>query len=172
MNNVAIVKATYTKSRKGAKASIRYIEHRPGREGAKTTRSLFGSDGVMERQQAYRLIDEASKGSTFFRLVVSPDPQEEDTRKDLDLWEITIQTMQTLEEQILHKEVAWVASEHNDHAPHRHVHIVAVVKGRLVSQDFKLLRERATEAAIFQRHERDLTRESKAREQEEAQWER
>ncbi len=38
---MAIVKATYTKSRGGAKASIRYIEHRPGKDGDKITRNLF-----------------------------------------------------------------------------------------------------------------------------------
>jgi hypothetical protein len=44
---MAIVKATYTKSRTAAKAAIRYIEHRPGRDQAKITRTLFGSDGGM-----------------------------------------------------------------------------------------------------------------------------
>ena len=31
--------------RETAKATIRYIEHRPGKEGAKITRTLFGRDG-------------------------------------------------------------------------------------------------------------------------------
>jgi hypothetical protein len=43
---MAIVKATYTKSRPGAKAALRYIQHRPGREGEKVKRELFGIDGV------------------------------------------------------------------------------------------------------------------------------
>jgi hypothetical protein len=67
---MAIVKATYTKSRAGAKASIRYIEHRPGKDGAKITRNLFGIDGLMGRDQAYRLIDEAEKGSVFYRFIL------------------------------------------------------------------------------------------------------
>jgi hypothetical protein len=167
---MAIVKATYTKSSKGAKASIRYIEHRPGKEGAKITRTLFGSDGKMEREEAYRMIDEAEKGSVFFRFVISPDPKQEDTEKDLHLREVTEQTMQALEER-LHKEVQWVAVEHNDHAPHRHVHVVAVVPGRLQAQDFQLLRQAATAAALEQRRQRDLAREQQAREQEGAQWE-
>ena len=54
MRNMAIVKATYTKSSGGAKASIRYIEHRPGKDGEKVTRTLFGVDGLMGRWQAYR----------------------------------------------------------------------------------------------------------------------
>jgi len=170
---MAIVKATYTKQSAGAKASIRYIEHRPGKDGEKITRTLFGWDGAMGRVQAYRMIDTAEKGSIFFRFVISPDPTREDRAKDLHLREITEQTMHTLEER-LHKQIAWVAAEHNDHAPHRHVHIVAVVPGRLQVQDFQSLRQTATEAALFQRHERDLLQEHKEREREreEAQWER
>ncbi len=94
---MAIVKATYTKSSAGAKASIRYMEHRPGKDGEKVTRTLFGSDGLLGRWQAYQMIDEAEKGSLFFRFVISPDPKQEDTQRDLHLREVTEQTMQTLE---------------------------------------------------------------------------
>ena len=79
---MAIVKATYTKSGRYARASIRYMQHRKGMDGAKRTRTLFGSDGLMGRWQAYRMIDEAAKGSLFFRFVISPDPQKEDTKRD------------------------------------------------------------------------------------------
>jgi len=77
-------------------------------------------------------------------------------------------------EERLKQQVQWVAAEHDDHAPHRHVHIVAVVAGRLNVQDFQALRLEATQACLNQRHERDLAREQKEREQEreEAQWER
>jgi hypothetical protein len=161
---MAIVKASYTKSRAGAKASIRYIEHRPGKDGAKITRNLFGIDGLMGREQAYRLINEAGEGSFYYRFVLSPDPKEEDMKRDLHLRGITEQTMQTLMGR-LNQEVAWVAAEHDDHAPHRHVHVVAVVPGKLYPQDFQAMLQRATEAALFQRQERDL-----AREQQPSQW--
>jgi hypothetical protein len=166
---MAIVKATYTKHRQGAKASIRYIEHRPGKEGVKITRTLFGVDGAMTRTDAYRMIDESEKGSVFFRFVLSPDPTTEDTEKDLFLREITERAMLHLEDR-LHKQVSWVAVEHADHVPHRHVHVVAVVKGRLQSQDFTALRLAATQACLAQRRERDLAREQ-AREQEGEAWE-
>jgi predicted RNA-binding Zn-ribbon protein involved in translation (DUF1610 family) len=78
-------------------------------------------------------------------------------KRDLHLREMTEKTMQTLMER-LKREVAWIAAEHDDHAPHRHVHVVAVVKGRLHPRDFQAMRERATEAALFQRKERDLAR--------------
>src|SRR6266700_4792601 len=167
---MAIVKATYTKQRKGAKASIRYISNRPGRDNKKIRRPLFGIGGLMGRYQAYNMIDEAEKGSLFFRFVISPDPIKEDTKRDLFLREVTEKTMQILEERI-HKPVSWVATEHNDHAPHRHVHVVAVVKGKLEQKDFLALRQTATEACLQQRHERDLARE-KEQGREEAEWER
>jgi hypothetical protein len=156
--DMAIVKATYTRSKGGAKAAIRYIQHRPGREGEKATRELFGADGVVDRQEAYRIIDEAGKGSVFFRIVISPDPQTEDVEKDLSLREITAQTLRNLGERV-QKDVPYVAVEHNDHAPHRHVHVLACVQGRLNTQDFQALRTTATEAALSQRQERDQQRE-------------
>jgi hypothetical protein len=167
---MAIVKATYTKSSAGAKASIRYIEHRPGKDGEKVTRTLFGGDGRMGRWQANRMIDEAEKGSLFFRFVMSPDPKREDAGKDLYLRQITEQTMLKLEER-LHTQITWVAAEHDDHAPHRHVHVVAIVPGRLQVQDFHAMRQTATEAALAQRYQRDRALGQQAREKE-AQWER
>ena len=168
---MAIVKASFTKSSAGAKASIRYIEHRPGKDNEKVTRTLFGSDGGMGRWQAYKMIDEAEKGSLFFRFVISPDSKGEDTGKDLFLREVTEQTMLSLEEQ-LQKEVSWVAAVHDDHAPHRHVHVVAVVPHRLQVLDFQAMRQAATAAALAQRHELDLVREQQEHSREEAQWER
>src|SRR5438105_6181720 len=105
---MAIVKATYTKSSRGAKASIRYIEHRPGKDNAKINRTLFGWDGAMGRWQAYRMIDSADKGSYFFRFAISPDMKTEDTKRDLHLREVTEKTMLSLEERI-QQPLSWVA---------------------------------------------------------------
>src|SRR5947209_5081075 len=143
---MAIVKATYTKSSAGAKAAIRYIEHRPGKDGEKIIRNLFGIDGLMGRWQANRMIDEAEKRSLFFRFVISPDPNREDTEKDLHLRDVTEKTMLSLEER-LHKQIAWVAAVHDDHVPHRHIHVVAIVPERLQVQDLQAMRTTATEAA-------------------------
>ena len=167
---MAIVKATYTRRGQGAKASIRYIQHRPGKEGAKITRTLFGIDGAMGRYEAYNMIDEAEKGSVFFRFVISPDPQKEDSEQDLHLREITEKTMHTLEER-LQRHVSWVATEHSDHTSNRHVHVVAVVVGRLQVQDFQALRAEATAACLDQRRERDLVREHERTKGEDEQWE-
>ncbi len=167
---MAIVKATYTKSRQGAKASIRYIEHRRGREGERVTRNLFNSDGLLGRWQANRMIDEADKGSYFYRFAISPDMKTEDTKRDLHLRDITEQTMLTLEEH-LQQEMQWVAVVHDDHAPPRHIHVVAVLPERLQVQDLQAMRHTATAVALAQRYQCDLAFEPHAREREEAQWE-
>ncbi len=152
---MAIVKANYTKSTANAKASVRYIQHRTGKDGQKTYRKLFGIDGELEREEAYTIIDEAKKGTRFFRFVISPDPKLEDIGKDLALREITEKTILCLGKQ-LQQTIQFVGAIHNDHAPHRHVHVIALVPGKLTRNDFALLRETATEESLFQRRERDL----------------
>lgn len=158
LSGMAIVKATYTRKGGGAKASIRYIEHRVGKDGEKANRALFGADGLMGRWQAYQIIDDAKRGSYFFRLIISPDPKGEDTEKDLHLREVAERTMNALEERF-DTQIPWIAAIHADHAPHRHVHIVAVVPGRLNVQDIRTLRTSATKACKDQRHQRDVIQE-------------
>ena len=170
MVNMAIFKATYTHKAAGAKASIRYIEHRPGKDNAKITRTLWGVDGKMERQEAYQMIDEAEKGSLFFRFVISPDPATEDTERDIFLREITEHTMLGLEDRF-RRHIQWVAATHDDHAPHRHVHIMAILPKKLQVHDLKALRSIATEAALEQRHQRDAARQEQQRGKEQPQWE-
>jgi hypothetical protein len=154
MIDMAIVKANYTKSCGSAKANIRYIQHRKGKDGATIVRTLFGSDGTMNRGEAYRIIDEAEQGSVFFRLKISPDPRAEDTKRDLFLQEVTHKTLDTLEQRI-GQSVSYVASIHDDHSAIRHVHVLAVVKGRLGPDDFKAMRETATQVSVEQRKSRD-----------------
>jgi hypothetical protein len=133
------------------------------------TRTLFGIDGEMRRHEAYRLIDAAEAGSSYFRIKISPDPKTEDTKRDLSLREVTETAMQTFEERI-GKPVQWVAAEHDDHTPIRHVHVLAVAKGRLKKEDLQAIRQTATGACLTQRREIDQTQEQE-REQEGAVWE-
>jgi hypothetical protein len=164
---MAIIKASYTRTGGNAKASVRYIENRPGKDGAKLRRSLFTADGKMERGDAYTMIDQAAKGSYFFRLVISPDPKIEDSDKQLSLRELTEQTMQSLEDRFQHP-VQWVAVIHADHAEHRHVHALAIVPKRFQVQDFQRMRSVATEEALAQRRHLDLIREAHERNQEQS----
>lgn len=158
---MAIVRANYVKRGKQekmmAKANIRYIQHRRGQDGATITRALFGSDGAMERIDAYRMIDTAPKGSIFFRFKISPDPRREDTRRDLDMRELTHKTMQALAIRV-HQPVFWVGALHDDHSPLRHVHVLAIVPQRLNSYDFQRLIQVATKACLEQRRALDLGR--------------
>ncbi len=162
---MAIVKANYTRKVGSAKASVRYIEHRPGRDGAKIRRTLFNADGTVERGDVYTMIDQAANGSYFFRLVISPDPQREDSDKNLSLRELTEKTITSLEDRF-QRPLQWVAAIHADHADHRHVHAIAIVPARLQVQDFQRMRSAATEEALEQRRHLDLIREARDRSQE------
>ncbi len=100
------------------------------------------------------MVDETKKETRFFRFVISPDPKTEDRGKDLNLWEITTKTIAGLEER-LKQTIQFVGVVHNDHAPHRHVHVIACISGNLTPKDFALLRHIATQSSLFQRRERD-----------------
>ena len=164
---MAIVKASYTRKGGTAKASVRYIQNRPGKDGTKCQRTLFTADGRVERVEVYDMIDQADKNSYFFRLVISPDPEREDGDKHLALREITERTIQSLEDRF-QKPLQWVAAIHADHAEHRHVHAIAIVPERLNVQDFQRMRNAATEEALEQLRHLDLIREARERSQEQS----
>src|SRR6266567_6530082 len=166
---MAIVKASYTRKGRKAKASVRYIENRPGRDGAKMQRTLFQADGKVERREVYTMIDQAAKGSYFFRLVISPDPKREDRDKNLALRELTEKTIASLEDRF-QQPLPWVAAVHADHAEHRHIHALAIVPQRLNVQDLQHLRRAATEAALQQVQQLALAREQQERMQESWSW--
>jgi hypothetical protein len=160
---MAVVKANYVKRGMGekgrAKATIRYIQHRRGEYEQTITRALFGGEGAINRQEAYRIIDEAPKGSFFYRLIISPDPKHEDRNHDLDMRDISERTIKALEDLIGRNEpIEWIAATHADHVPHLHSHVIAVVPKRLYSADLAYLRHQATKASLEQRHILDLAR--------------
>jgi hypothetical protein len=160
---MAVVKANYVKRGAGergrAKATVRYIQHRRGENEQTITRTLFGREGELDRKDAYRIIDEAPKGSIFYRLILSPDPKREDRNHDLDMRDIATQTINALEDLIGREEpIEWIAATHADHAPHLHTHIIAVVPKRLYHADLAFLRHRATKASLEQRRILDLAR--------------
>src|SRR5437899_7022240 len=107
---MAIVKVKFVKpgrnERESAKANIRYIQNRRGKDGAKITRTLFGNGGVMGRNDAYSLIDEAEQGSRFFRVILNPDVKTEDTERDLNLQEVIETTISTMRKG-LDAQVSW-----------------------------------------------------------------
>jgi hypothetical protein len=155
---VAVFRITsYTKKPNLAKKSIRYIAHRRDQNGQRVTRTLFGPDEVKSKKEAYKAIDTAAvrRGTRFFRMMISPDPITEDTKRDLDLREITEQTMLALQQQFPRQHIEFFAAIHPDHTDKRHVHIVAILQGRIPKSRLSLLRETATAAALSQRQELD-----------------
>lgn len=160
---MAVVKANYVKRGAGergrAKATVRYIQHRRGENEQTITRTLFGREGELDRKDANRIIDEAPKGSFFYRLILSPDPKREDRNHDLDMRDIATQTINALEDLMGREEpIEWIAATHADHAPHLHTHIIAVVPKRLYHADLAFLTHRATKASLEQRRILDLAR--------------
>ncbi len=174
---VAVVKSNYIRrgavGNERAKDAIRYMQHRPGVDGARITRQLFGPDGVWGRAVAYRMVDEAPAGTHFYRVKLSPDPNGEDRQKDLDLRDLTTRTMRTLKA-VVKDDVYFVAAVHTEHADHRHVYLLASVPRRLNKPELEGLRDAATQLCLEQRQERDrlLERQSPEREWEVDEWER
>ena len=128
---MAVVKAKFVKrgaqEKERAKAALRYIQHRPGKDGEKIIRTLFGRDGAMERSDAYRMIDDKGSSDILFKFIISPDPDKEDQSQDLNMREITGMVMFKIE-QILDKTVLWTAAIHADHTDKRHVHALAAFR--------------------------------------------
>jgi hypothetical protein len=163
---MAFFKARYvkkgTEEHKRAKATIRYITHRPGKDKENIFRQLFGHDGALEKDDAYAAIDQAPKGTYFYRMIINPDPKKEDTRRDLYLQGVTKQTILRLEERLdLVGKIQFFAAVHNDHSPLRHVHLLVLVPGKLTKDVIAELHQAATDAAIRQRQQLDQVLEAK-----------
>jgi hypothetical protein len=173
---MAVLKANYVKKgdneKARAKATIKYIEHRPGKDHEQKARTLFGIDGPMARWQAYRMIDDAPKGRYFYRVIINPDPVTEDKVRDLPLRKVIEETMQTLQAMRKETPIQWVAAIHDDHSDKRHIHALAIVKGKLNREELGMLRDAATQEAQLQREALNVMREvaEYQQEREEALW--
>jgi hypothetical protein len=155
---MAVVKANYVRKGIGervtAKANIRYIQERPGRDKEKLTRPLFNNAGVIGRHEAYQFIDDAAKqGRFFYRLKFSPDPIKEDAKRDLNMQKLTRQMMLRLEKR-LKTTIPWAGALHDDHTDNRHVHILAAIPRRLKKYELEALIKEAT--ALCREQRRDL----------------
>jgi hypothetical protein len=126
-------------------------------DGKRGKRELFDERGSLDKAEAYRLITEARPGTKFVRIILSPDPNREDTRRDLDMRGLTVATIAALQRR-LKRPVPFIAAVHDDHTDIRHVHIIALVHRRLCVRDFKFLIRAATVQA--QRDRRILDRQA------------
>ena len=132
---MAIVKAKYVRSKPRIKAHLRYITHRRGLDVGRITRPLFGPDGALSKLQIYEMIDAVRRGAVFHKFVFNFHPVKEDTRKDLNLWEITQKTLEHIKTQF-GDSVPFVATIHDDHTLLRHIHGFFIVEGRLPKEEF------------------------------------
>src|SRR5688572_31549483 len=138
---MAIVKSKYVRGKSRIKAHLRYITHRRGMEGERMSRPLFGREGALSKLQIYEMIDAfaAKRGAVFHKFVINFHPLKEDTRKDLNLWEITRKTLEQIKTKF-GDSVPFVATIHDDHTALRHVHGFFIVDGRLSKEEFSKVR--------------------------------
>jgi hypothetical protein len=171
---MAVVKTHYERRGKvgnaKAKENVRYIQHRAGKDKERVMRPLFTNDGPMTRLEVYQFIDEAPKGTYFYTIIINPDPEKEDTHKDLDMRQIALSTMQTISA-IVDTPVIWVAAIHDDHTDKNHVHALAALPRRLEKPELNHIREETTYTCLEQRRELNRSRERQIREREQDAWE-
>ena len=136
---MAIVKAKYVRGKSRIKAHLRYITHRRGMEGKRMSRPMFGRDGPLSKLQIYEMVDATKRGAVFHKFVINFHPVKEDTRKDLNLWELTNKTLEHIKTQF-GDSVPFVATIHDDHTLLRHVHGFFIVEGRLNREEFKKIK--------------------------------
>src|SRR5688572_5278839 len=151
---MAIVKARYVRSKPRIKAHLRYITHRKAFEGERITRPLFGRDGALSKQQIYDMTDNARRGAVFHKFVINLHPVKEDTRKDLNLWELTRNTLEQIKTPF-GDSVPFVATIHDDHTALRHVHGFFIVDGRLSKEEFVKIKGRWKVASAEVRRQRN-----------------
>jgi hypothetical protein len=160
---MAVVRVNYIRTgqkgenvREKAQGTLDYIGHRVGPNKEKMARQLFGPGGPLTEEQAVRRIEGAPKGTRFWRMMISPDPQTEDPQKDLDLWAIAKRTCAELEKRF-QRPIDFIAAEH-EHTDKKHIHSIVLLqwKERLYVPELMALIERASEASLSQRRDREL----------------
>src|SRR5688500_2792776 len=72
---------------------------------------------------------------TYPKFVINFHPVKEDTRKDLNLWELTRKTLEQIKTQF-GDSVPFVATNHDDHTLLRHIHGFFIVQGKLPKEEF------------------------------------
>src|ERR687893_1482029 len=152
---MAIVKAKYIWGKSRIKAHLRYITHRRGMEGERMSRPLFGRDGALSKLQIYDMIDATKRGAVFHKFVFNFHPVKEDSRKDLNLWEVTKKTLEHIKTQF-GDSVPFVATIHDDHTLLRHIHGFFIVEGRLPKEEFAKIKGlwKVASAEVRRQHRR------------------
>src|SRR5687768_5634484 len=136
---MAIMKSKYVRGKSRIKAHLRYITHRRGLDVGRITRPLFGRDGPLSKLQIYEMINATRPCAFFHKFVINCHPVKEDTRKDLNLWEITRKTLEQIKTKFGNS-VPFIATIHDDHTALRHAYGFFIVEGRLNREEFKKIK--------------------------------
>jgi hypothetical protein len=161
---MAVVKLKYARGRDAIKAHLRYIIHRPGKEVGRLTRELFQHNYQdVSKHYGYDFINNAPRGTIYYKMMINFHPVKEDTHKDLDLQHIASLTVREMQAR-LGRTVPFIATIHDGHEKTdlRHIHAICLVQGRLCKEDFaklKTLWQTATAEVRLQRRIRDRAQE-------------
>jgi hypothetical protein len=134
-----------------AKEHLRYAVHRTNERGERQYREVWDRDGTLSKQTAYEQLDGAGPREYVYRLTLSPHPERQDLGQRLELREWTRAMMARLEETV-GRRVEWFAVTHA-HPDHRHVHVVARVRGHLGAAHFRAMRETGDQQAREQQRQ-------------------
>ncbi len=141
-----IVKHTYTRDRRAARAAVRYYQLRPRGQGEEP-RTIFTRDGTISRADADRMMREHQNGNfVVHRVTLSPSDRE----RPEDLWDMARYVMAELEHQ-KGQRLHWFAVEHRN-TEHHHVHVMIAGAGerepdgvtrsvKLTKEDYASMRE-------------------------------
>jgi len=148
---MTIVRARYWNTSQAAHHYLRTFAP----TAAHPERRLWSTDGAPRSlAAATALIDRAPSPRLFYSFLLSPDPITEDGPHDLDLQEVTDQTLRALGRRV-NRPLPWVAAEDHEHGRGRHVHALAICPRRLSVPDLAVLSETATVVACEQRRYQD-----------------
>jgi hypothetical protein len=130
MPTLNIIKHSYIRAsenaRGRARAHVRYIQHRPGKDLEGSNRRAFFSDDKKEvsyRDVFQRIDAQPAHGVTIHKLILSP------VNPDVDLQEYTRHVMYALSRHT-GNELEWYAVEHHNTA-HPHCHVVVMGRDAL-----------------------------------------
>ena len=142
---MAVVKVKYMRGKEGIKAHLRYLMHRTDQDGERITRPLFDNTDLTDKWTAYSAINAATRATVFYKMMISPDRLKEDSHKDLDLQQVTRQTIRNLEK-LLDRKLQFFATIH-DNTEHRHMQGFFLLQGRISKEQFYALRKIAYQSA-------------------------
>jgi len=131
-----------------AKRHVRYAVHRTDELGRRQWRQVWDRQGALDKQEAYRRLDQVRPGDYVNRIVLSPHPEYQDGDRRLDLTRWGREVLERLEAESP-RPVRWFAVTHAT-PEHRHIHAVVVTRGKLDAGDLRTMREQGDRSALEQ----------------------